>query len=232
MYRGYRIGVVIPALNEGRSIALVVAAIPRWVDAIVVVDNGSSDDTASKACAAGATVVVEPTRGYGAACQTGVAALPPSDAIVFLDADFSDDPSEMERLLLPITDEGIDLVIGSRTTGTADPGALTPQQRLGNGLACFLIKQFWGVAWTDLGPFRAIRTTAYQRLGMRDRAYGWTVEMQVKAAALNLRSAEVPVRYRRRIGVSKISGTLSGSIKAGATILTVITRLKLSPRGR
>ncbi len=232
MYRGYRIGVVIPALNEGRSIALVVAAIPRWVDAIVVVDNGSSDDTASKACAAGATVVVEPTRGYGAACQTGVAALPPSDAIVFLDADFSDDPSEMERLLLPITDEGIDLVIGSRTTGTADPGALTPQQRLGNGLACFLIKQFWGVAWTDLGPFRAIRTTAYQRLGMRDRAYGWTVEMQVKAAALNLRSAEVPVRYRCRIGVSKISGTLSGSIKAGATILTVITRLKLSPRGR
>lgn len=232
MLLNYRIGVVIPALNEAGAIASVITAIPSFVSAIVVVDNGSTDDTAERARNTGATVVSEPARGYGAACLAGVAALPDVDIIVFIDGDLSDDPADMHSLVMPIADGAVDFVIGSRTSGRAEPGALTPQQRIGNGLACFLIRQFWGVAWTDLGPFRAIRTDAYRRLAMCDRAYGWTVEMQVKAAMHGLRSTEVPVRYRRRIGISKISGTLSGSVKAGATILSVIARLKLAELAR
>jgi glycosyltransferase involved in cell wall biosynthesis len=218
----HRIGVVIPALNEERAISRVVGAIPRWVDEIVVVDNGSSDQTATVARSAGAKVVAETERGYGAACLAGVAALNATDIVVFLDGDFSDDPSEMHALVDPIVKGEADLVVGSRRLGNCAPGALTPQQRFGNWLACRLIHVIWRVAWTDLGPFRAIRRTALDELEMRDRRYGWTVEMQLKAARHRLRSAEAPVSYRRRIGVSKISGTLGGSIKAGATILRLV----------
>ncbi|MFA5950089.1 MAG: glycosyltransferase family 2 protein [Hyphomicrobium sp.] len=224
MRDGQRIGVVIPALNEEKAIGRVIADIPAWVDEIVVADNGSSDATIEVAETAGARVVSEPERGYGAACQRGIAALGAADVIVFLDADYSDDPREMTSLVDPILRGAAELVIGSRVTGEAQRGALLPQQRFGNWLACRLMRYFFGVSYSDLGPFRAIRADALQRLDMKDRAFGWTVEMQVKAAQLRLRSTEVPVSYRRRIGVSKISGTVRGTILAGVTILSVIGR--------
>lgn len=216
---------VIPALNEAESIGLVLRALPPGlVRRVVVCDNGSSDGTREAAEAAGATVVLEPRRGYGAACLRAletVAADPP-DAILFLDADLSDDPAEAADLLAPIADGRADLVIGSRVLGRPEPGALTPQARFGNWLATRLLRALYGVRWTDLGPFRAIRWDAYVSLGMSDRDFGWTVEMQVKAARAGLRGVELPVRYRRRIGRSKISGTLSGSVRAGAKILGTI----------
>jgi hypothetical protein len=222
MRHGQRIGVVIPALDEERGIGLVVAGVPTWVDDIIVVDNGSRDRTAAMAEAAGARVVNEPQRGYGAACLAGIAALGTVDIVVFIDGDYSDHGDEMDRLVDPIIAGRADLVIGSRVRGTADRGALTPQQRFGNGLACLLIRWIWGVRFTDLGPFRAIRRSSLLTIGMRDRDYGWTVEMQIKAAQFGLACAEVPVSYRQRIGRSKVSGTVKGVVLAGTKILAVI----------
>lgn len=229
MRNGKRIGVVIPALNEERAIGRVLAEIPIWVDDIVVADNGSSDRTADIALASGARIVREAARGYGAACHAGIAALAPVDIIVFLDGDYSDSPREMALLVDPIADGGVDFVVGSRATGKSQKGALTPHQRFGNWLACRLMRALFGATYTDLGPFRAITASALTRLGMTDRAYGWTVEMQVRALAAGLRVLEVPVSYRPRIGVSKISGTLRGSVVAGVTILSVIARAALKP---
>lgn len=224
MRNGKTIGVVIPALNEELAIGRVLADIPAWADEIVVVDNGSNDGTARAAREAGARVVVEHKRGYGAACQTGIYALNTPDIIVFLDGDYSDRPEEMATLVDPIARGEADFVVGSRVQGQRGPGALTPQQRFGNWLACRLIRRIWGTPCSDLGPFRAICAEALYALDMQDRAYGWTVEMQLKAAESGLRYLEVPVSYRARIGVSKISGTLRGSVLAGVTILSVIAR--------
>lgn len=227
MRGGKRIGVVIPALNEERAIGLVIRDIPAWVDHVVVADNASTDRTAEIARAAGATVVAEPERGYGIACQTAIKVLGAVDVVVFLDGDYSDFPQEMDKLVDPIVAGSADLVIGSRVLGDLQPGALTLQQRFGNWLATTLIRLIWGVKYTDLGPFRAISSTALATIDMRDRNYGWTVEMQIKAARYRLRSLEVPVDYRPRIGVSKVSGTIRGSVMAGTIILTTIARSSL-----
>ena len=224
MRSGKRIGVVIPARDEERAIEKVLVDIPAWVDAIVVADNGSRDATARLASGAGAIVVSEPRPGYGGACLAGLAALPASDIIVFLDGDYSDFPEDMADLVDPIIAGRADLVIGSRMQRAEDAAELTPQQRYGNTLAVFLIRKIWGQRFTDLGPFRAISAPALASLAMADRDYGWTVEMQIKAAKLGLRCLEVPARYRQRIGVSKISGTVKGTVMAGTKILTVIAR--------
>lgn len=230
MRNGARVGVVIPALNEERAIGRVIGAIPDWVDDIVVVDNGSTDATGAVAKAAGARVVHEAERGYGAACQTGIRAIGAADIVVFIDGDYSDEPREMAKLVDPIAQGELDLVIGSRVAGRCEPGALTPQQRFGNWLACFLMRLLWGTDYSDLGPFRAISRDALDRIAMEDRNYGWTVEMQIKGAMAGLRTQEVPVSYRPRIGTSKISRTISGSAKAGATILRVIILSALRSR--
>jgi len=220
------VDVIIPALNEERSVGSVVQGLlARGVRRVFVVDNGSTDRTAACAREAGAFVVREPQRGYGRACLTGIAslALDAPDVVVFCDADASDDPDDLVALLSSIS-AGADLVIGSRSRGESERGALLPQARFGNWLATRLIRRLYGVTFTDLGPFRAIRTEALLRLDMQDVDFGWTVEMQIKAAKVGLRCAEVPVRYRRRVGASKISGTLWGSVRAGHKILYTIAR--------
>lgn len=222
------IAVVIPALNEEEAIGKVIAAVPSWVDDIIVVDNGSTDGTVEVARAHGARTVSEPERGYGSACLTGIAALQNPGVVVFLDGDFSDRPEEMPALVDPILRREADIVIGSRVLGQREPGALTPQARFGNWLACHLIRVIWKVGYTDLGPFRAVRFSALRQLGMRDRGYGWTVEMQIKAAKQHLRVLEVPVSYRCRIGKSKISGTVKGVLGAGTKILATIFGSALS----
>ncbi|MGQ0672764.1 MAG: glycosyltransferase family 2 protein [Hyphomicrobium sp.] len=222
MRDGRRIGVVIPARDEEKAIGKVIAEVPAWADAIVVADNGSRDATAAMAAAAGARVVHEPEAGYGAACLAGIAALPAVDIVVFVDGDRSDYPGDMAALVDPILSGDADLVIGSRVLGEAEAGALTPQQRWGNWLATRLIGSVWGTRFTDLGPFRAITRDGLGRLEMADRTFGWTVEMQIKAVECGLISIEVPVRYRRRIGVSKISGTVQGVVRAGTKILSII----------
>ena len=230
MRLGKTVSVIIPALDEEAAIGKVIIAIPDWVDEIIVADNGSRDRTRQHAEEAGAKVIVEPARGYGAACLAGMAALSASDIVVFIDGDFSDDPTEMALLVDPIATGVADFVVGSRVRGNAAPGALTPQQRFGNGLACWLMRHLFGVTFSDLGPFRAIRASSLRDIGMRDRASGWTVEMQIKAAQAGLRSQEVPVSYRARIGKSKISGTVRGVVMAGTTILTVIARSAIEDR--
>jgi len=218
---------VIPALNEEESLGSVLDSIPRpLIRHVVVADNGSTDATATIAGDRGAIVVTEKHRGYGAACLRALDALAqdPPDIVLFLDADGSDDPSEAAAVLAPIVDGRADLVVGSRVLGRSDPGALTPHARFGNALATRLLALLYGARYTDLGPFRAIRYEALLRLRMRDRDFGWTVEMQIKAARQGLRHAEVPVRYRRRIGRSKISGTLGGSVRAGVKILATVFR--------
>jgi len=222
--RNLKVGVVIPALNEAEALPIVLRAIPAWVAHVVVADNGSSDGTGDVARACGATVVREPVRGYGRACLTALAAMPPVDIVVFLDGDASDVPGEMGSLVGPIADGHAAMVIGSRTMGQRERGSLTPQQVFGNALACALIRMVWGQRYTDLGPFRAVEAGALRRMAMSDMDYGWTVEMQVRAAKLGLVVAEVPVSYRRRIGVSKVSGTIRGVIGAGTKILYVIGR--------
>jgi hypothetical protein len=218
--------VIIPVFNERESLPLVVADIPRdRVDEILVVDNGSTDETARVAKDLPVRLVREDRRGYGSACLAGIAAIEaaPPDVVVFLDGDYSDHPEEMPRLLEAI-EGGCDLVIGSRVLGSREPGALLPQARFGNALACLLIRLLYGHSYTDLGPFRAVAWDALRRLRMEDRTFGWTVEMQIKAAKIGLVVAETPVSYRRRVGVSKITGTFSGTVRAGAKILWTIAR--------
>ncbi len=234
MYKGLSVGVVIPACNEEDNIGPVVSALldlradagPRVIDDVVVCDNGSTDDTAAHARAAGARVVVEETPGYGRACLTAIAALHPVDVVLFVDGDQSFETRQALDLLAAIAD-GADLAIGSRALGHMEPGAMSMPQIVGNCVAGLLIRLLWGQVVTDLGPFRAIRADALQRLGMRDLAYGWTVEMQVKAIQLNMRLVETPVNtLRRRFGISKVGGTLKGVIGASIGILGMIATLR------
>jgi glycosyltransferase involved in cell wall biosynthesis len=222
-----KIAVIIPALNEEGALPKVLADIPSGlVTEVVVVDNGSSDRTAEVARACGATVLTEPRRGYGAACLAGIAYLKTKhpDVVVFLDGDYSDYPEEMPVVLRPILTAGYDLVIGSRRRGGAETGALLPQARFGNALATWLIRRLYGFSYSDLGPFRAVSFEKLLALGMADQDYGWTVEMQVKAVQGRLRIAEVPVRYRKRIGQSKVTGSWKGTVLAGYKILWTIVR--------
>jgi glycosyltransferase involved in cell wall biosynthesis len=222
------IDVVIPALNEEASLPLVLAALPRSsVRRIVVADNGSTDGTARVAGQGGAEVVAAARRGYGSACLAGLAHLRrtgPPDVVVFIDADYSDHPEELPAVAAPILAGAADLVIGSRVLGRRERGALLPQARAGNLVACLLIRIFYGHRFTDLGPFRAIGWDALERIAMADPDFGWTAEMQVKAVRLGLRCAEVPVSYRRRVGVSKITGTITGTVRAGYKILWTVAR--------
>jgi glycosyltransferase involved in cell wall biosynthesis len=220
-----QISVIIPALNEEQSIAAVINDIPRdLVQEIIVADNGSTDRTAEIASSLGCRVVREPRRGYGNACLKAMAALSNPDIVVFLDGDYSDYPNELPLLVNPILNDQADLVLGSRTLGSREPGALPPHSRFGNWLAGALIGILFGHRYTDLGPFRAIRYTSLQRIGMIDRNYGWTVEMQLKAVQQKLRIQEIPVSYRKRIGQSKVTGTISGSVKAGMKIIWIILK--------
>jgi glycosyltransferase involved in cell wall biosynthesis len=227
-----RVGVVIPTRNEAKALPRVLEAMPDFVDAVVVSDWRSTDGTPDVARRFGATVVDVSGPGYGRACLEAIAALPATDIIVFVDGDAADDMRAMASLVSPIVDGTADFALGSRVLGHRERGALTPQQVFGNWLACRLIRLWWGTRYTDLGPFRAISTDAYRSLGMADLNYGWTVEMQVKAANLGLRTIEIPVDYKRRVGISKVSGTLSGTIKAGVKILWVIGREAWFARGR
>jgi glycosyltransferase involved in cell wall biosynthesis len=218
---------IIPALNEAASLPSLLDAVPpdlfRW---IVVADNGSSDGTAEVARRRGALVVTEPERGYGAASLAAIASLPPeAQILVWIQADGSEDPRQAAELIAPILAGNADLVIGSRTLGLAEPGALLPHQKFGNWLACSLMRLFWGHHYSDLGAFRAVRRDALDRMRMQDRNYGWTVEMQIKALQLGLRVSEVPVRYGRRVaGENKVSGNLRASLRAGQVILGTVFR--------
>ena len=227
--------VIIPAFNEARAIAQVIGDIPDAVaDEVVVVNNASTDETEDNARAAGATVLTEPKRGYGNACLRGIAyakAKQP-DVVVFLDGDYSDHPEEMTDLVAPIARDEADMVIGSRIRGESEPGALLPQAQIGNRLACTLMRWIWDGRYTDLGPFRAIRFRHLLALDMQDPTFGWTIEMQIKALEAGLRIQEVPVSYRRRVGVSKITGTISGTVRASAKILWTIGAMAASTAAR
>ncbi|MBT3556518.1 MAG: glycosyltransferase family 2 protein [Rhodospirillales bacterium] len=227
MRAGKHISVIIPALNEAPSIAAVISALPAWVDQVIVVDNGSTDSTAEIAGQHGAQVISEPVRGYGRACLKGIDALGQTDVVVFLDGDFSDDPSEIDQIAGAVIEGSADLVIGVRHP---DKNAITPAQHYGNALACWLIKLIWGYQYHDLGPFRAIDRAALAGLEMVDQDYGWTIEMQIKAVVAGLRIREVPVSYRMRIGVSKISGTVHGVIGAACKIIWTIGALAYRSR--
>jgi glycosyltransferase involved in cell wall biosynthesis len=222
-----RVAIVIPALNEAKSIGSVIAHIPpKFRNIVIVADNGSTDGTADAARNAGAHVTFASRRGYGSACLAGIkyAKSFKPEIVVFLDADFSDFPEDMENLVRALDEKELDLVIGSRTLGMAESGALLPQARFGNWLATRLMYLRYGFLFSDLGPFRAIRISALEKLEMRDKDFGWTVEMQIKALREGLRVGEVPVRYRKRIGVSKITGTVKGTLSAGIKILWTIGR--------
>jgi glycosyltransferase involved in cell wall biosynthesis len=226
------IDVIIPAYNEEKSIGLVIADIPEdLVREIIVCNNNSSDQTARIARQAGATVVDQPQKGYGSACLKGMEHIRQKseqeqpDIVVFLDGDYSDHPEEMPLLIQPIIEQHMDMVIGSRALGDMERGAMMPQQVFGNWLATNLIRLFYNYHFTDLGPFRAIRWDKLQALQMQDPDFGWTVEMQVKAAKYKLKCTEIPVRYRKRVGVSKVSGTIRGTILAGHKILWTIFKL-------
>lgn len=220
------IAVIIPALDEDASIGGVVRGIPRGlVQDVVVVDNGSRDRTAAVAQAAGARVVREPLQGYGAACLAGaLAVVHKADILVFLDGDGSDDPAEMTRVLQPILDDRADLVLGSRMAGSIRAPGLTPQQRFGNRLVTALLRQLYGLKLTDIGPFRAVTGAAFRALEMEHKTYGWPVEMVVKAAKKGYRVVEVPVSCHKRIGRSKVAGTVRGSLLAGYHLLSTTLR--------
>jgi glycosyltransferase involved in cell wall biosynthesis len=228
------VAVIIPALNEEQSLPLVLGDLPP-VRQRIVVDNGSTDATAEVAAARGATVVAESQRGYGAACLRGLDTLrqsiaegaEPPEIVVFLDADYSDHPECLPELVVPIFEGRADFVLGSRLLGQRQAGAMPPQSVYGNRLACFLMRHLFGVRYTDLGPFRAIRYDRLCDLQMSDRNFGWTVEMQIKAARQGLRVLEIPVPYRCRVGSSKISGTLRGTVRAGTKILYTIAKYSL-----
>ncbi len=228
--RSPRVALLMPALNEQQALARLLDELPRGMYArILVVDNGSADGTAAAARVGGAEVVSEPRRGYGQACLTGLAALgDDADIVVFMDADGSDVPGEAEWLLEPIRRGEADMVIGSRALGEAEPGSMTWAQRWGNRFSVALIWLLYGHGYTDLGPFRAIRRESLEKLAMRDTNFGWTAEMQVKAVKRGLRVREVPASYRRRIGRSKISGTVSGVVRAGTKIIWTIVRLRFA----
>ncbi|MEM6799713.1 MAG: glycosyltransferase family 2 protein [Planctomycetota bacterium] len=232
-----RLAVIIPAFNEEPSLPLVLGDLPR-VGRVIVVNNASTDQTAAVARDAGAEVIDEPRRGYGSACLAGLRALrddldrgvPAPAVVVFLDGDYSDHPEELPALVEPIFSGDCDMVLGSRLMGDRERGAMPPQSVWGNRFACWLMRLLLGANYTDLGPFRAIRYTSLASLGMADTNYGWTVEMQIKATRAGLRVREAPVRYRRRVGVSKISGTVTGTVKAGAKILWTVARYGLLDR--
>ena len=217
------IKVIIPAYNEEKSIIKVIQDIPSVVDEIIIVDNNSSDQTAKNAQEAGAKVLTEIKKGYGNACLKGISYVKSqahqTDIIVFLDGDYSDYPEQLTELVAPIINDNIDLVIGSRVKELREAGSMTPQQVFGNWLATFLMNIFFGAKFTDLGPFRAIKYQKLLQLKMEDKTYGWTVEMQLKAIKQHFSYKEVPMKYRNRIGISKVSGTLKGSILAGVKIL-------------
>ena len=225
--------VIIPAYNEEDSIAKVVKEIPTIVDEVIVVDNDSTDRTGPCATQAGATVLKEPNKGYGYACLRGmdyIAGLEVDqqpDVIVFLDGDYSDYPEQLSELIAPIQKDGIDFVVGSRVKKLRETGAMTPHQVFGNWLATFLMRIIFGARYTDLGPFRAIKYSKLLQLKMKDKTYGWTIEMQLKAIKQKLLYTEIPVKYRNRIGVSKVSGTFKGSVFAGIKILIWIFKYSL-----
>ncbi len=225
------IRLIIPAFNEGDSIAMVIDEVPPLVSEIIVVSNRSTDNTAEKAGKAGATVLTEDRQGYGYACLKGInylmAQSKKPDIVVFMDGDYSDYPEELSKLVEPILNGKAELVIGARIRELREAGSMTPQQLFGNRLATGLMRLFFGAKFTDLGPFRAILYDKLLSLGMEDKTYGWTVEMQLKALRQNLKYTEVPVRYKRRIGTSKVSGTIKGSIFAGIKILGWIFKYSL-----
>ena len=221
--------IIIPALNEEAAIGGVVRSVRDQVDQVIVVDNGSTDRTAERAAEAGAETIHVAQPGYGRACLAGVDAAHDADLLIFMDGDGADDPNDLSALIEPILNGCADLVIGSRLSGKTENGALTLAQRFGNRLATQLMQWIWGGRFTDLGPFRAITHPAYETLNMQAETYGWTVEMQVRALKQNLRYSEVPVTYRRRIGVSKISGTVKGVVLAGWFILGTIFKEAILP---
>jgi glycosyltransferase involved in cell wall biosynthesis len=225
-----RIAVIIPAVDEEAAIGLVVGKVPRGlVEEVIVVDNGSADRTAEVAARAGARVVREPRRGYGAACLAGARAAGEADVLVFLDGDLSDDPAELPAVVGPVLEGRADLVVGARVPERAEPGALPSHQRLGNGLVTALLRALYGLRLRDIGSFRAVRGEAFRALGMAHMTYGWPVEMIVKAAKRGYRVVNVPVACRRRVGRSKVGGTLRGSLLAGTHLL--FTTLRYALRG-
>ncbi len=230
--------VIIPVLNEEESLPLVLGDLPPGVGQVIVVDNGSTDATAAVAKRGGATLVSEPRRGYGAACLRGLTTIREQidrgraapQVVVFLDGDYSDHPELLPQLVEPILSDRVDFVLGSRLLGKREAGAMPPQSVYGNRLACFLMQLLFGIRYTDLGPFRAIDYAALCELEMADENFGWTIEMQIKASRARLRMLEIPAAYRRRVGTSKISGTVSGTIKAGSKILYAIARYGFEKR--
>ena len=228
------IKVIIPAFNEEKSIAKVIAEIPDFVEEIVVVNNNSTDQTVQVATKAGASVLTEKSKGYGYACLKGIDYLSQKnktpDILVFLDGDFSDFPQELTKVIQPIIDGRVDFVVGARVKELRASGSLTPQQIFGNWLACFLMKILYQSSFTDLGPFRAIRWETLENLKMSDKTYGWTIEMQLKVLRQKISYQEVPVSYKKRIGVSKVSGTVKGTIFAGVKIIGWIFKHYLSKK--
>jgi glycosyltransferase involved in cell wall biosynthesis len=224
MIENKKVVVIIPAFNEEESLPKVIMAIPSFVDEIVITDNGSTDRTSEVSKECGATVLTEKEKGYGAACLKAISYIEDKnyDIVVFLDGDYSDYPEEMPGILDPILKDDFDLVIGSRMLGKRGKGAMLPQAIFGNWLSAFLIKLFWNYKFTDLGPFRAIKYSSLLKLNMQDRNFGWTVEMQIKAAKQKMKCIEVPVSYRKRIGESKVTGTITGTVKASTKILYLI----------